>query len=116
MNFSFHTRLLLTSRGYLGITTTSVREGDTVWVVAGSRLPLIFRDAGVAGEYRLVGGAYVHGFMHGEALGSDASFVDMLAVISTCRVCEIEIRETMMDHFCSFYYVPLCLVIRYLPT
>jgi len=74
LNFSFHTRLLMTPRGYLGIATTSVRVDDLVWIVPGSRVPLIFRATRPPSGYRLVGGAYIHGFMQGEALTSHSIF------------------------------------------
>lgn len=77
LNHSAHTRLLKTNANYLGIATTSVREGDSVWIVPGSRVPLIFREAGSPGEYHLVGGAYIHGFMHGEALVSSPDLVNI---------------------------------------
>lgn len=71
LNHSSQTRLLRTSANYLGLATTSVREGDSVWILSGSRVPLILRETGSLNEYRLVGGAYIHGFMQGEALMSD---------------------------------------------
>lgn len=77
INHSSQTRLLRTSANYLGLATTSVREGDSVWIVSGSRVPLILRETGQHNEYWLVGGAYVHGFMQGEALVSDAVLGDI---------------------------------------
>ncbi|KAH8654252.1 heterokaryon incompatibility protein-domain-containing protein [Ilyonectria robusta] len=65
---------------YLGIATTSVREGDSVWILSGSRVPLILREAGPYNEYRLVGGAYVHGFMGGEALMTDVPLMHIKLV------------------------------------
>lgn len=65
-----HLRLFRTQNGHLGLGTECMKNGDSVWVIPGSRIPLIFRpvDKGEGGRYRLVGGAYVHGFMHGEAV------------------------------------------------
>ncbi|KAH7114192.1 heterokaryon incompatibility protein-domain-containing protein [Dendryphion nanum] len=80
LNFSSHTRLLRTSTKYLGLATTSVREGDSVWILPGSRVPLILREAGARNEYHLVGGAYIHGFMQGEALMSDAVLMEIKVV------------------------------------
>ena len=77
LSFSSQTRLLRTSANYLGLATTSVREGDSVWIVPGSRVPLVLRQADPRNEYRLVGGVYIHGFMQGEALMSDAVFMDI---------------------------------------
>lgn len=67
-------RLFRTAEGMLGLGTESLQIDDSVWIVAGSRIPLIMRrlEASPATKevprYELVGGAYVHGFMHGEAL------------------------------------------------
>lgn len=80
INHSSQTRLLRTGANYLGLATTSVRECDSVWIIAGSRVPLILRESGVRNEYQLVGGAYLHGFMKGEALTPDAALVDIKVV------------------------------------
>jgi len=59
-----------TCQGLFGLGTQSLRAGDSVWIVSGSRVPLIFRrQSHDDSRYRLVGGAYVHGFMIGQALG-----------------------------------------------
>ncbi|KAH7239795.1 heterokaryon incompatibility protein-domain-containing protein [Fusarium solani] len=68
-----HLRPFVTEKGYLGLGSQDLQEGDTVWVVPRSRVPLIFRrvrDAGSVSDYHceLVGGAYLHGFMDGRAL------------------------------------------------
>jgi hypothetical protein len=67
--FSHYTRLrlFLTSQNILGIGSESLLTKDSVWVIAGLRVPLILREAS-PGVFRIVGGAYLHGFMNGEAL------------------------------------------------
>ncbi|KAI1500785.1 heterokaryon incompatibility protein-domain-containing protein [Biscogniauxia marginata] len=67
---SLNLRLFRTSRGHLGLGTKSCRKGDLVWIVPGSRVPLILRNVDGKGplRYRLVGGTYLHGFMQGESL------------------------------------------------
>jgi hypothetical protein len=77
-----HMCLFATAEGYLGLGSESCEEGDTVWIVPGSRVPLILRRINREGsqeddrnECTLVGGAYVHGFMYGEALMSDIAGV-----------------------------------------
>jgi hypothetical protein len=76
-NHSCSTRLIRTSSNYLGLATTSVREGDTVWIISGSRVPLVLREAGPTNTYSLVGGAYIHGLMRGEALSGNDTLVDV---------------------------------------
>jgi hypothetical protein len=61
-------RPFCTREGYFGIGTQCLREGDTVWIVPGCRVPLVLRRVDGSERYQLVGGAYVHGFMNGEAL------------------------------------------------
>lgn len=63
-------RLFRTRTGYLGLGSECVQEGDSVWIVPSSRVPLIFRPS-KEGEkkgshWRLVGGTYLHGIMNGE--------------------------------------------------
>ncbi|KAJ0124236.1 hypothetical protein J7T55_005574 [Diaporthe amygdali] len=79
---SLHQRPFLTSRGYLGLGSQSMKievcEGRdreySVWIVCGSRVPLIFKDTDRPGRYNLVGGAYVHEIMGGEALRQNLCF------------------------------------------
>ncbi|KAH0531213.1 hypothetical protein TsFJ059_000073 [Trichoderma semiorbis] len=64
---SLHLRLFSTA-GLMGVGSQSMKAGDSVWIVPGSRVPLLLRPSPYnEGRWRLVGGAYVHGFMQGEA-------------------------------------------------
>ncbi|OTB07013.1 hypothetical protein M426DRAFT_257412 [Hypoxylon sp. CI-4A] len=77
---SLNLRLFRTAGGHLGCGTTSCREGDLIWIVQGSRVPLIFRPAERdSTAYNLVGGTYLHGFMQGEAL-EGREFQDVILV------------------------------------
>lgn len=70
-----HLRPFLTSKLYLGVGSESLTERDSVWIIRGSRVPLILRQqGGNENQFELVGGAYVHGFMDGEALKLGNSF------------------------------------------
>lgn len=70
-------RLLLTTGNYLGIGPASMREGDQVWILRGAKVPFILRPQ-VDGQFCLVGEAYVHGIMHGEAaVNSGLKFRDI---------------------------------------
>ena len=62
-------RLFRTHSGYLGIGPQSLQIGDVVSIVPGSIVPFLLRKV-QDNRYRLVGEAYVHGIMHGEALKS----------------------------------------------
>jgi Heterokaryon incompatibility protein (HET) len=65
-----HLRLFRTRSGYLGLGSECVQEGDSVWIIPSSRVPLIFRPARKEGKggnrWQLVGGTYLHGVMNGE--------------------------------------------------
>ncbi|KAK4501841.1 hypothetical protein PRZ48_007650 [Zasmidium cellare] len=73
-------RLFRTEEGYLGSGTECLQVGDTIWLVPGSRVPLILRerpnqsDSDHSQRYELVGGTYLRGFMRPE-LGVLASHV-----------------------------------------
>ena len=69
-------RLFRTKQSFLGLGTESVMSGDSIWIVSGSRVPLILRKkpGSLDGRFELVGATYLHGFMHGEALDRE-SFV-----------------------------------------
>ncbi|KAI9641308.1 hypothetical protein NHQ30_010110 [Ciborinia camelliae] len=59
--------LFRTRKGYLGIGAQSLRPSDEIWLLAGASVPFILRPS--QDEcYELVGEAYLHGVMHGEAL------------------------------------------------
>jgi hypothetical protein len=54
-----------TENGYMGLGPRWSRLGDSIALVAGSKVPFIIRETGQ--HYTLVGPAYVHGIMQGEA-------------------------------------------------
>ena len=55
---------------YLGLASGDVRRGDEVWLLEGSKVPLIIRRQR-EGYGRLIGDAYIHGIMYGEAFRID---------------------------------------------
>lgn len=52
------------TNGYMGLSASSVRETDSVALLAGLNVPFVVKKLGT--EYRLVALAYVHGVMEGE--------------------------------------------------
>ena len=63
------TRMMRTKKGLIGTVPRSAAPGDLVCVLYGGQTPFILRrDVRGTGMYRLVGDAYVHGIMEGEAL------------------------------------------------
>ncbi|KAH8897871.1 hypothetical protein GQ53DRAFT_837633 [Thozetella sp. PMI_491] len=61
-------RVFRTAEGYLGIGNSRLQDGDAVMLVAGASTPFIFRSVDGQNTFSLVGEAYVHGVMDGEAL------------------------------------------------
>jgi hypothetical protein len=56
---------MTTKKKFLGVVPVSALEGDQIWVLRGSRVPFVLRLL-ANGNYKLIGEAYVHGFMRGE--------------------------------------------------
>jgi hypothetical protein len=54
------------TNGFIGLAPATACEGDIVCVMLGCDVPLILRERD--DHYELVGDAYVHGFMEGEAI------------------------------------------------
>jgi hypothetical protein len=66
--YALHRRGVRTQSGYLGLASHVTKVGDDVMICKGSSAPLIMRRCGERdGEFRLIGDAYVHGTMGGEA-------------------------------------------------
>ncbi|KAI9667688.1 MAG: hypothetical protein M1821_000505 [Bathelium mastoideum] len=63
----------LTGNLFFGIGSESLHRQDSIWIIAGSRVPLILRATG-SRTYKIIGGSYIHGFMAGQALNLDKSF------------------------------------------
>lgn len=57
----------LTREGYVGLMPQESRETDLIYILEGARTPFVLRRMEGSEDYMLVGEAYVHGLMHGEA-------------------------------------------------
>ncbi|OHW93756.1 heterokaryon incompatibility protein [Colletotrichum incanum] len=76
-------QVLETKEGYLGLGPAAAMAGDEVWLIKGSRMPLLLRNAQAmtvtmenaaklkGKKYVLVGETYLHGVMYGEMLGKE---------------------------------------------
>lgn len=67
---TLHKRLLFTHEGYIGMAPHHSSKGDKVCLLLGCRVPVVLRERRDGG-YELVGEAYVHGIMKGEALTNE---------------------------------------------
>jgi Heterokaryon incompatibility protein (HET) len=62
-------RLSITSQNFVAMVPETSEEGDILCILYGSSFPHVLRKvAGKEDTYTLVGSAYVHGFMDGEAI------------------------------------------------
>lgn len=65
LNYRFST----TAKGFMAMIPHTAKEGDILCVLYGSKLPHVLRKVPEEeGTYTMVGTAYVHGFMDGEAI------------------------------------------------
>ena len=55
---------LITKKGFVGCTISTVTRGDIVFIPLGSTYPLVLRPDG--SDFRIRGYSFVHGVMHGE--------------------------------------------------
>ncbi|VUC38131.1 unnamed protein product [Clonostachys rosea] len=62
-------KLIRTRNGFLGTGSHELQVGDLICVFFGSAVPFILRPREGGDGFILVGDAYVHGIMNGEALG-----------------------------------------------
>ncbi|TQN63600.1 hypothetical protein CSHISOI_11817, partial [Colletotrichum shisoi] len=62
------TNIFSTADGCLGRGLSSIRQGDIVAVLFGSRLPFVLRKARESSEYQLISPCYVPGAMSGELM------------------------------------------------
>jgi hypothetical protein len=89
-----HLKLFRTLNGYLGLGSECIGEGDSLWILPGSRVPLILRPVKRNGKdgnrYQLVGGTYLHGFMNGEAVCPSCSGKAVEAIEATLEEIVIE--------------------------
>lgn len=63
-------RLMVTKKDYIGMAPCRARPGDAVVILFGCSIPLVLRRVGNAETWKVIGEAYVHGFMNGEVARS----------------------------------------------
>jgi hypothetical protein len=73
-------KLFMTSQGHLGNGYLSIEAGDQIWVLVGASVPFVLRPLD-GGKYRLMGEAYVHGIMHGEAVSDSNTNTQTIVLI-----------------------------------
>ena len=62
-----HRAVFRTEDGYIGVGPKHTVPGDHVCAFLGCEIPIILRALPDSGQYRIVGGSFVHGYASGEA-------------------------------------------------
>jgi hypothetical protein len=63
--------MFVTRRGYLGLAPWNAHAGDLVCILKGGKTPFLLRLPPAGSVYQVLGEAYVHGVMGGEAVAED---------------------------------------------
>jgi hypothetical protein len=65
-------RIIESDKGHLALAPESSQIGDSIVILEGCRVPLVLRPHSEDSTcFIIVGSAYVHGVMHGQAMSSD---------------------------------------------
>jgi hypothetical protein len=67
MQYLYGLRPSISENGYVGLVPEHTRPGDRICVIFGAIVPFVLRKV-LGGEFEIVGEAYVHGIMDGEAM------------------------------------------------
>lgn len=67
-NKLFQRRPFRSAKGFIGLGPFGMCENDTIWILPGTDVPFVFRNAEEDGKFTVIGEAYVHGIMDGELL------------------------------------------------
>jgi len=73
--------LCFTKKGFLGLVPGDARVGDEVCIFHGGATPFILRKNESESAHVLVGEAYIHGIIHGEAMEYKHVTVKSFAVV-----------------------------------
>ena len=71
-----HRKFFTTKKCAIGLGPQSMRPGDVVCILSGGRVPFIVRAEG--SEFRLIGEAYVHGLMEGQAVKNGVEMQELV--------------------------------------
>ena len=67
-----------TESGYIGCSSLNAHIKDRICVFQGYPIPFVIRPTGRLNNYELIGEAYLHGLMKGDALKSDHAPLEMI--------------------------------------
>lgn len=55
----------------MGLVSGRVKTGDQIWLLKGSKVPIVLRKCEEGDASTVVGGAYIHGVMYGETFDEE---------------------------------------------
>ncbi|EPE33782.1 hypothetical protein GLAREA_06795 [Glarea lozoyensis ATCC 20868] len=73
-------KLFISDEGWLGLAPMNSVPGDRIALLEGGRVPFILRPTGNENQFEMVGDAYVHGIMDGEAWDEGKDLIDIVLV------------------------------------
>ncbi|KUJ11334.1 CNVH-domain-containing protein [Mollisia scopiformis] len=73
-------RIFRTGKNFLGIGPEQTEIGDLIYLLPGTKVPYVFRHV-KDGNFRVIGEAYVHGIMHGEAWQNHQMTSERLCIV-----------------------------------
>lgn len=76
---SFRRQFLITANGYLGLGHAQAKAGDEICLLSGCSVPVLLRP--LEGGYLMVGEAYIHGIMNGEAWTDDEDELEDICIL-----------------------------------
>ena len=65
-------KFFTTTKDLIGLGPRSMSKGDVICIMSGGRVPYVLREEG--DHHRLIGEAYVHGLMEGQAVDANTRF------------------------------------------
>ncbi|GIZ48285.1 hypothetical protein CKM354_001135300 [Cercospora kikuchii] len=75
-------RIFTSTNGFLGISSEGAQAGDLVYLIAGADVPFLIRPvAGAEATFTIVGEAYVHGLMGGDAIKETELVFESLQIV-----------------------------------
>ncbi|KAJ4291035.1 hypothetical protein N0V90_010232 [Kalmusia sp. IMI 367209] len=77
-------RLITLDTGHFGLAPCTIERGDAIYVLLGCSLPMVLRQVGETGRFKVVGECYVDGIANGEALAGVESGCNVIRDIVLC--------------------------------
>ncbi|KAL5119039.1 hypothetical protein ACEQ8H_002963 [Pleosporales sp. CAS-2024a] len=84
--YTHNRKIVLTSRGYMGLAPAIAQKGDKCSIIFGCTTPCILRDTDRKGNFEFLGAAYVVGRNHWYTSDGRVVFSDILGSVDTSLV------------------------------